>query len=296
LEKHEKNILENAMLDLITLTRVKRWVTMQKAHFKHTLTYTQDHPITKTILKAKHTFCYIKHIDLKEPHPSSTLYTPFASALWEGISMDFILGLPRTARGFDSIFVVMDRFSKMVHFISCHKVDDANNISRLFFREVVRLHGLPKNIVSDKDPKFVEHCWKTLWEKLGTKLKFSTSCHPQMNGQNKVKNRSLSTMLRTIMRGNHKSRDEYLPHIEFAYNRVVHKTTDISPFEDVYGFNSLTPLDLIPLPNPQEIVHKEGVTKAEFVKKMHERIKDQIQQQTKKYLKHNNKGEEGDNF
>jgi len=92
------------------------------------------------------------------------------------------------------------------------------------------------------------------------------------------------------MRENHKSRDEFLPHIDFAYNRVVHKTTNISPFEALYRFNPLTPLDLLPLPNPQEFVHKEGVTKAEFVKKIHERIKDQIQQQIEKYLQHSNKG------
>jgi len=72
LGKHVKNILENVVLDLITLIRVKRWVTMQKAHFKHTLTYIQDYPITNTNFKAK-THCYIKHIDLKEPHPSSTI-------------------------------------------------------------------------------------------------------------------------------------------------------------------------------------------------------------------------------
>jgi len=110
-------------------------------------------------------------------------------------------------------------------------------------------------------------------------LNFSTSCHPQTDGQTEVVNRYLSTMLRSIMKGNHKSWDEYLPHIEFVYNRVVHKTTNISPFEIVYGFNPLTPLDWLPLPNPQEFVHKEGVTKAEFVKKMHERIKNQIQKQ-----------------
>jgi len=98
----------------------------------------------------------------------------------------------------------------MAHFIPCNKVDDASNISKLFFREVVRLYGLSKTIVSDRDPKFVSHFWRTLWERLGTKLNFSTSCQPQTGGQTKVVNRSLSTMLRSIMKGNHKSWDECL--------------------------------------------------------------------------------------
>nr|KYP53141.1 Transposon Ty3-I Gag-Pol polyprotein [Cajanus cajan] len=172
--------------------------------------------------------------------------------------MDFILGLPRTQRGHHSIFVVVDQFSKMAHFIPCHKVDDASHISRLFFKEVVRLHGIPKTIVSDRDVKFLSHFWKTLWARLGTQLLFSTTCHPQADGQTKVVNRSLSTLLRVILKNNKKSWDEHLPHIEFAYNRVVHKTTNLSPFEVIYGFNPLTPFDIIPLPSTSDF-HKEGV-------------------------------------
>ncbi|KAK1680543.1 hypothetical protein QYE76_041391 [Lolium multiflorum] len=210
------------------------------------------------------------------------LYTPLPAPTtpWEDISMDFVLGLPRTKRGHDSIFVVVDRFSKMSHFIACHKSDDASHIANLFFREIVRLHGVPKTIVSDRDVKFMSYFWKTLWRKLGTKLLFSTTCHPQTDGQTEVVNRTLSQLLRSMIKKNLKEWEECLPHVEFAYNRAVHSTTELCPFEVVYGFKPITPLDLLPLPI-HERVNMEASKRADFVKKIHVKTKELIEKKGK---------------
>jgi hypothetical protein len=135
---------------------------------------------------------------------------------WEDVSMDIVLGFPRTTMGRDRICVVVDRFSKMAHFIPCHKSDNASHVADLFFADIVRLHGIPTTIVSDCDAKFLSHFWRTLWLKLGTNLLFSTTCHPQIDGQTEVVNHILSTMLRAILKSNLKLWEGCLPHIEFA--------------------------------------------------------------------------------
>ena len=96
-------------------------------------------------------------------------------------------------------------------------------------------HGVPNTIVLDRDTKFLSQFWRCLWAKLGTKLLFSTTCHPQTDGQTEVVNRTLSTMLRAVLKNNMKMWEECLPHIEFSYNRSLHSTTKMCPFEIVYG-------------------------------------------------------------
>jgi len=197
--------------------------------------------------------------------------------------------LPRTRKGHDSVFVVVDRFSKMAHFIPCHKTDDATHIADLFFRKIVRLHGVPLTIVSDRDAKFLSHFWRTLWAKLGTKLLFSTTCHPQTDGQTEVVNRTLSTMLRAVLKKNIKLWEECLPHVEFAYNRSIHSTTKMCPFEVVYGFLPRAPIDIMPLPSSEKL-NFDAHRRAELMLKLHETTKENIEHMNAKYKLAGDKG------
>jgi hypothetical protein len=160
---------------------------------------------------------------------------PIPERPWDAISMDFVLGLPRTKRGSDSIFVVVDRFSKMAHLILCQKTSDATHIADLFFKEVIRLHGLPKSIFSDRDTKFIGHFWRTLWKKMGTNLMFSSAYHPQMDGQTEVVKRSLGDLLRSLVTEHRSQWDSILPQAKFSYNDSVNQSIGQSPFQIVYG-------------------------------------------------------------
>ena len=93
--------------------------------------------------------------------------------------MNFFLGLPRTQCGLNSIFVVVDWYSKLAHFLPCKKTTNASYMAHLFFCEIIRLHGIPKNITSDRDVRFMNHFWKELWSRFQTKLRFSLAYHPK---------------------------------------------------------------------------------------------------------------------
>ena len=128
-----------------------------------------------------------------------------------------------------------------------------------------------------------------MWCKLGTKLLFFTPCHPQIDGQTKVVNRTLSMLLRAIIKKNIKTWEECLPHVEFAYNYTIHYTTKFSPFEIVYGFNPLTPLYLTLLPLSKR-ANLDGNKNVEFVKQIHEKTRLNIERRTEHCAKQANKG------
>ncbi|GKE60294.1 RNA-directed DNA polymerase, partial [Tanacetum coccineum] len=144
--------------------------------------------------------CRTCHI-AKTPSSNACLYTPLSVSVspWEDVTLDFVLGLPRTQRAKDSVMIVVDRFSKMAYFVPCSKMFNAGQVARLYFTEIVKLHGVSKTLTSDRDVKFVSHFWRTLWTRLGSKLQFNSSHHLQTDGQTEVVNRSLGNLLRSLI-------------------------------------------------------------------------------------------------
>jgi hypothetical protein len=118
---------------------------------------------------------------------------------WESISMDFAVGLPRTQGGYDSIWVIMDRLTKSANFLAVKTTYKESHLAWLFISEIIRLHGVPTSIVSDRDPKFTSRFWREFQQAMGSKLCLSTSKNPQVDGQNERTIQTLEDMLRACV-------------------------------------------------------------------------------------------------
>nr|BAL46523.1 hypothetical protein [Gentiana scabra x Gentiana triflora] len=161
---------------------------------------------------------------------------------WENITMDFITGLPRTKSGHDMIWVIVDRLTKSAHFLPC-KVDmPIKKFTQLYLDNIVRLHGVPLSIVSDRDSRFISHFWKGLQKAFETKTDLSTAFHPQTDGQSERTIQTLEDMLRACVLEVGGSWDDFLSVAEFAYNNSYHASLGMPPFEALYGRKCRTPL------------------------------------------------------
>jgi transposase InsO family protein len=156
--------------------------------------------------------------------------------------MDFITGLPRTSKGYDSIWVIVDRLTKVAHLIPVKTTYSGAKLAELYMAQIVCLHGVPKKIVSDRGSQFTSRYWKKLHESLDTRLNFSSAYHPQTDGKTERTNQVLENMLRACALKHGGSLDKSLPYAEFSYNNSYQASLKMSPFEALYGRKCRTPL------------------------------------------------------
>ena len=168
---------------------------------------------------------------------------------WSAVSMDFMSGLPPSGPlQFDAILAVVDRFTKRVHFIPTHTSADAPATARLFLDHIVRLHGLPRSIVSDRDPRFTSLFWSSLCALLNISLDMSTANHPQTDGQTERAFRSVQATLRAYVDHTQADWSTHLACAEFSFNNLVNASTGFTPFFADLGFHPVfTPLASTPV-------------------------------------------------
>ncbi|GBG81351.1 hypothetical protein CBR_g32024 [Chara braunii] len=170
---------------------------------------------------------------------------PIPEGRRQSISMDFIGPLrPLTPRGHDAILVVVDRFTKRARFVPCRYAISAREVADIVFDRVVRDHGLPLSIISYRDPRFTSRFWRRLHEVYGTQLRFSSSYHPQTDGQTEITNRTLGDILRKIVRDDQQW-DFHLAHAEIAYNHAVSPATGMLPYYCDLGYHPRVPADFL---------------------------------------------------
>ena len=168
--------------------------------------------------------------------PAGLLHSlPVPTRPWQSIGMDFIGPFPEHDN-YSHIWVVICRLTSMIHAIPVSGKATATQLASIFLKEVVRLHGLPESIVSDRDPKFTSKWWKEIHRLLGTKLLMSTSFHPQTDGATERANRSVAQILRASVRPDQKNWYQQVPMMEFAINSAINASTGYAPFDLNYAY------------------------------------------------------------
>ena len=176
-------------------------------------------------------------------HPAGLLQPlPVPSRVWADIAMDFVEALPKV-HGKSVILTVVDRFSKYAHFIPLGHPYTASSVARAFFHDIVRLHGFPDSIVSDRNPIFTGNVWHDLFQQAGVKLRMSTAFHPQTDGQSEAVNKTIAMYLRCLTGDRPRDWLDWLPWAEYCYNTAYHSALRTSPFTIVYG---RAPPELLP--------------------------------------------------
>ena len=229
-----------------------------------------------------------KPLGLMQPHD-------IPSRNWGSVALDFMTDLPLTPEGFDTIACFTCIRSKMAHAVACKKTIDAKGAARLYIDNVFKLHGLPTELVSDRDPRFTSDFWSALFKALGTKLSMSTANHPQTDGITERFNRTLQEMLRAGVNTHQDDWAQLLPLAEFAYNSSVHTTTGFTPFFLNYGFNPDSPLTMLTAGITQQaITDHDAHTFAERMATLLETSRDNIlkaqAKQAAQYNKHHREG------
>jgi len=161
---------------------------------------------------------------------------PIPEGVWMDISMDFIEGLPKS-NGYSVIMVVVDRLTKFAHFVAVKHPYTASTIAQLFMDNIVKLHGLPNSIVSDRDTIFVSVFWKELFKLYRVNLQLSTAYHPQSDGQTERVNQCLELYLRCAVQDSPKTWHSWLSLAQLWYNSTYHSSLGCSPFKALYGYD-----------------------------------------------------------
>jgi len=156
--------------------------------------------------------------------------------------MDFVTKLPRTPKGYDAIWVIVDRLTKSAHFLPIKETYSIERLAKLYIDEIVTRHGVPLSIVSDRDSRFTSTFWQSFQRELGSQVKLSTTYHPQTDGQSERTIQTLEDMLRACAIDFSGSWESHLPLIEFAYNNSYHASIQVAPYEALYGRKCRTPL------------------------------------------------------